>query len=460
MPPPLSSPVLSCAIDPGVSHLLRYGRSSLDAGLFMGVGPRVGWMAMGGYIFFGVYELCMGVLGAMYYPQPAGNTKLSAAGPPGTSAVEASSQLAPPTAPPPDAVASPAHTGHSLYPADGSAVSPLDARPVATAEAVPTPPLVALLAGGLSGMVIDMALYPIDTYKTRTIQGLSTPLSGGGVAGAQATPLLGRLAELRTLWQGIGVALLPAIPAASVFFVTYEGVKTSLGRSGAPRRRQSDGSPQADGGGSDGGGGGGSDGGGEAFGTNCIAALTAESAACIIRVPAELLKMKLQSSQQTTLIAAARATIREGGLRSLYRGLGATLCLDLPFALLQFPLFEELKSRLTQWRGGRPASVDGALAGSLAGAVAAFCTTPLDVVRTRHVLWDGERGPLTRTVARIFAQDGLAGFWRGVAPRTAYMAMGGALYLGTYSYCTDVLSRIRFLGAPSNDEFTKAPNHK
>ena len=94
----------------------------------------------------------------------------------------------------------------------------------------------------------------------------------------------------------------------------------------------------------------------------------------------------------------------------------------------------------------------------MAGAAAAFCTTPLDVLRTRHVLWAGERVPLTRTVARIYAHDGFTGFWRGVAPRTMYMAMGGALYLGTYSYCTDVLLRIRFLGAHSDEPRT--PNSK
>ena len=32
------------------------------------------------------------------------------------------------------------------------------------------PQLVALLSGGLAGMVIDAALYPVDTFKTRTIR--------------------------------------------------------------------------------------------------------------------------------------------------------------------------------------------------------------------------------------------------------------------------------------------------
>jgi solute carrier family 25 S-adenosylmethionine transporter 26 len=135
------------------------------------------------------------------------------------------------------------------------------------------------------------------------------------------------------------------------------------------------------------------------------------------------------------------------------RGFGATLCLDVPFALLQFPLYEYLKGRLAQWRasdagGGGAASAtsvaatDGALAGALAGATAALLTTPLDVTRTRHVLWEGERTTLMTTVGRIYALDGWRGFMRGAMPRTVYMALGGTLYLGTYSYVSAVLVRV------------------
>jgi hypothetical protein len=38
--------------------------------------------------------------------------------------------------------------------------------------------------------------------------------------------------------------------------------------------------------------------------------------------------------------------------------------------------------------------------------------------------------------------EGFAGFWRGVLPRTVYMALGGTVYLGTYSYTTELLVRV------------------
>ena len=46
-----------------------------------------------------------------------------------------------------------------------------------------------------AGMVIDAALYPIDTYKTRTIQGRPLWL------GAPDASLLERLWHLRKLWK-------------------------------------------------------------------------------------------------------------------------------------------------------------------------------------------------------------------------------------------------------------------
>ena len=32
------------------------------AGLFKGIGPRVGWITLGGYVFFGAYEKSMELL--------------------------------------------------------------------------------------------------------------------------------------------------------------------------------------------------------------------------------------------------------------------------------------------------------------------------------------------------------------------------------------------------------------
>ena len=60
--------------------------------------------------------------------------------------------------------------------------------------------------------------------------------------------------------------------------------------------------------------------------------------------------------QASTLSEAVSVAWRQGGVLALYRGFGATLCLDLPFALLQFPLYEQIKLMLSQRRAASSAS--------------------------------------------------------------------------------------------------------
>jgi solute carrier family 25 S-adenosylmethionine transporter 26 len=59
---------------------------------------------------------------------------------------------------------------------------------------------------------------------------------------------------------------------------------------------------------------------------------------------------------------------------------------EIPFTVIQFPLWEAMK----RWRGARkngPVNAgESALFGSLAGCVAAAATTPLDVLKTRLML--------------------------------------------------------------------------
>lgn len=73
-------------------------------------------------------------------------------------------------------------------------------------------------------------------------------------------------------------------------------------------------------------------------------------------------------------------------MRGLYRGFGTTIFREVPFSIIQFPLWEYLK---LHWSGltGLPLSPAAVAAcGALAGAFAAALTTPLDVVKTRVML--------------------------------------------------------------------------
>lgn len=64
----------------------------------------------------------------------------------------------------------------------------------------------ALVAGGLAGTSVDVALFPIDTLKTR-MQSPHGFLKAGGFRG---------------IYNGLGAAAAGSAPGAALFFSTYE----------------------------------------------------------------------------------------------------------------------------------------------------------------------------------------------------------------------------------------------
>ena len=74
----------------------------------------------------------------------------------------------------------------------------------------PDPPapsfLTSLVAGGLAGTSVDVALFPIDTIKTR-LQSPQGFLKAGGFSG---------------VYNGLGAAAAGSAPGAALFFSVYE----------------------------------------------------------------------------------------------------------------------------------------------------------------------------------------------------------------------------------------------
>lgn len=116
------------------------------------------------------------------------------------------------------------------------------------------------------------------------------------------------------------------------------------------------------------------------------AASGGEVAACLVRVPTEVVKQRMQTGQYQSLPSALRSVISGSGLFGFYRGFGITIFREIPFASIQFPLYERLKL-LWGSRKGRPVDAwEAGLCGMLAGGTAAGLTTPLDVIKTRTML--------------------------------------------------------------------------
>lgn len=270
-----------------------------------------------------------------------------------------------------------------------------------------------------------------------------------------------------------------------------------------------------------------------------LASGTAELASCLVLTPAEVIKQNAQMLRRSrasggsassggwknsTSVQALRMISGPGGGKGgggggaahrLLTGYTALVARNLPFTALQFPIFEAARRRLWERRDHRASSTfaedrggerkveRGAVARGLletgwvngvsaaaSGAVAAVVTTPMDVVKTRMMLFAeeeraarGERrgreaashageavrqqqqqqqqeaqgrgggGPGRQKmggvqVARlVYRERGVQGLFRGGLLRAGWTAVGSGLYLGTYE-----VAKVWLKGTAGEDE--------
>jgi solute carrier family 25 S-adenosylmethionine transporter 26 len=272
----------------------------------------------------------------------------------------------------------------------------------------PQPPsfLTAMVAGGLAGTSVDVALFPIDTLKTR-LQAPVGFLKAGGFKG---------------IYNGIGAAAAGSAPGAALFFCTYETLKPVV-----LRWQERVGIQNQD-----------------AL-SHMIAASVGEAAACLVRVPTEVVKAKMQTTAAPLSLAdTVRGVLKErhGGnplasvTGGLYRGYGITLFREIPFAVIQFPLYEKFKVWWGDQQGTPVSPWQAAACGSFSGAIAAAVTTPLDVLKTRLMLGTDKNGRVYTGVSDVLRTtleaEGKTALLNGIQPRVMWISIGGFVFFGAY----------------------------
>ncbi|CAM1503046.1 Fc.00g078220.m01.CDS01 [Cosmosporella sp. VM-42] len=293
-------------------------------------------------------------------------------------------------------------------------------------------------AGAIAAFTVDVMVYPLDTLKTRY---QSQDYSKSYASSSNQKALF------RGLYQGIGSVVIATLPAAGLFFSTYESTKTLFGRT-LPIPEPL---------------------------VHSSASAVAEMASCLVLAPAEVVKQNAQMLQlnigeeQTgswTSIRAFRQLGGPGAIKRLFTGYTALVARNLPFTALQFPIFEHVRAKIWESRDAsrdqdtpRKLFETGAItafsAGS-AGAFAAFLTTPSDVIKTRMMLSAGSQtqneiqakitgkqpktGAWTMTQV-IYREKGVKGFFRGAILRSGWTMIGSGLYLGTYEMSKEWLKR-------------------
>jgi len=264
-------------------------------------------------------------------------------------------------------------------------------------EAPPTH--VALAAGGLAGLSVDVALYPLDTIKTR-MQAPEGFFKAGGFRG---------------IYRGLSAAAAGSVPGAALFFGTYETAKQAL----KPYMGES---PLA----------------------YCTASAFGEMGACLVRVPTEVVKQRMQAGIYSGLLEGVQSVLKNEGVMGFYQGYFTTVMREIPFAFVQFPVYESLKKQVALLQGKEvPDAIPAAACGSVAGGFAAAVTTPLDVAKTRLMLGADAEGVAYKgtldTLSRVYAEGGMRGLFAGVTPRVTWISIGGFVFFGSYEAAKRVL---------------------
>jgi len=255
-----------------------------------------------------------------------------------------------------------------------------------------------LIAGGTAGLSVDVALFPIDTLKTRL-------QSKDGFKIWE--PRL-----YRGMYRGLTSAAIGSVPGASLFFCTYDTSKRILG---------------------------------EEFGhdrpwVHMISAAMGETMACLARVPTDNVKQKMQMGMYDSVSKAFQG-IRVQGPKpwsGFYVGYATTVMREIPFGFIQFPLWERLKALWSSKQQGIPLNpIQSAMCGSFSGAIAAAITTPIDVAKTRLMLLQVDANStkkpgLMRAISDIYRTEGASGLFRGIGPRVMWISIGGSVFFGAY----------------------------
>lgn len=299
-----------------------------------------------------------------------------------------------------------------------------------------------LLGSALSGFLARIPCHPLDTIKSR-LQSSSGSRYKGILHCFQCT-----WAEegLRGLYRGFGIVASAGAPGACVYISSYEVFKSYL-----------TGDSDMD------------------FLGHLAAGMGAEAAACIIFVPVDVIKERLQVQRRVGLgeplpgdrvsstppsyrgsLDAIRTISRTEGLLGLYKGYYATLASFGPFSALYFAFYEQARRLVAAFAQEKdPKKLPPTLtlsSSAFAGAAASVITCPLDLAKLRlqtqirlkpgAEIPEGHLHGLGDAMSRLWREAGLRGLFRGAGARAAFHVPSTCITFTAFEECRKVMQKV------------------
>jgi len=249
-----------------------------------------------------------------------------------------------------------------------------------------------IVSGGIGALAFDGVLHPVETVKTR-LQSDTGFLKSGGFRG---------------VYRGVASALLGSVPYGAAFFLAYDASKLCLSK-----RISND------------------------TAVHMFGACIGETVASTVHMPFEVVKNTAQGPGNFNSLSAFKHVCKSG-IHGLYCGLFSRVCREIPFVFLEFPIWEFLKVKVANHYKRDVTALESGICGSVAAAIAAAVTTPLDVAKTRIILSDKNSPSYTenpfRIMYQVYRDEGARKLFSGTIPRVVWLSLGAFLYLGAYDF--------------------------
>ncbi|KAK7261661.1 hypothetical protein RIF29_27977 [Crotalaria pallida] len=291
---------------------------------------------------------------------------------------------------------------------------------------------------------VSATLYPVVVLKTRQ------QVAQSQVSCIKTAFSVIKSEGCRALYRGFGTSLMGTIPARALYMAALEVTKSNVGTTATVRLGLAE--PTA------------------ATVANAAAGLSAAMAAQLVWTPVDVVSQRLMVQggsdsprQYTNGIDAFRKILKNDGPRGLYRGFGISILTYAPSNAVWWASYSvtqrlvwggvgcylskkddvERSGAISTSNEFRPdpktvMAVQGVSA-AMAGGMSALITMPLDTIKTRLQVLDGDengrRGPtVMQTVRNLVREGGWTACYRGLGPRWASMSMSATTMITTYEF--------------------------
>jgi hypothetical protein len=283
-----------------------------------------------------------------------------------------------------------------------------------------------LLASIVAGFAGRCCCHPMDTIKAQLQAGSSTK------------PVF----ALRALYRGLGVSLIGGVPATAIYLNTYDLSKAQLQKQNLPD-----------------------------FITFLSAGMIAEAVSCIVFVPVDVIKERMQvqglgnSKNKSSMyyhntIDALKQITKNEGIFGFYKGYNATLLSFGPFSAVYFALYENFKPIVANYfndgsitkKNGNDTFISNLVASAGAGALGSWLTNPLDLAKLRlQIARMGSNiavGPETvglnlhstlGMLKYVYRTQGITGLYRGAFTRILFHAPNTAVTMVAFEESKKIL---------------------